>query len=35
VGVIVLGAKMAKADGVVTDDEVNAFKEVFKVPRAR
>jgi len=23
---------MAKADGVVTDDEVNAFKEVFKVP---
>jgi DnaJ like chaperone protein len=32
VGVIVLGAKMAKADGVVTDDEVNAFKEVFKVP---
>ena len=32
VGVIALGAKMAKADGVVTDDEVNAFKEVFKVP---
>ena len=32
VGVIVLGAKMAKADGVVTMDEVNAFKEVFKVP---
>jgi DnaJ like chaperone protein len=32
VGVIVLGAKMAKADGVVTDDEVNAFKEVFKIP---
>jgi DnaJ like chaperone protein len=24
VGVIVLGAKMAKADGVVTDDEVSA-----------
>ena len=23
---------MAKADGVVTMDEVNAFKEVFKVP---
>ena len=36
VGVIVLGAKMAKADGVVTDNEVNAFKEVFKRPlRAR
>lgn len=32
VGVIALGAKMAKADGVVTSDEVNAFKEVFKVP---
>jgi DnaJ like chaperone protein len=32
VGVIVLGAKMAKADGVVTMDEVSAFKEVFKVP---
>jgi DnaJ like chaperone protein len=32
VAVIALGAKMAKADGVVTMDEVNAFKEVFKVP---
>ncbi len=32
VGVIALGAKMAKADGVVTPDEVNAFKDVFKVP---
>lgn len=32
VGVIALGAKMAKADGVVTMDEVSAFKEVFKVP---
>jgi DnaJ like chaperone protein len=32
VGVIALGAKMAKADGVVTMDDVNAFKEVFKVP---
>ena len=32
VGVITLGAKMAKADGVVTDDEVNAFKEVFRIP---
>ena len=31
-GVIALGAKMAKADGIVTDDEINAFKEVFKVP---
>lgn len=32
IGVIALGAKMAKADGVVTQDEVMAFKEVFKVP---
>ncbi len=32
VGVIALGAKMAKADGVVTMDEIAAFKEVFKVP---
>jgi DnaJ like chaperone protein len=31
-GVVALGAKMGKADGVVTADEVNAFKEVFKVP---
>jgi DnaJ like chaperone protein len=29
--VIALGAKMAKADGVVTRAEVHAFKEVFKV----
>jgi DnaJ like chaperone protein len=34
VGVIVLGAKMAKADGVVTADEVNAFKSAFKVSNA-
>jgi len=34
VGVIALGAKMAKADGVVTMDEVKAFKEVFKVPES-
>ena len=32
VGVIALGAKMAKADGQVTTDEVAAFKDVFKVP---
>ncbi len=32
IGLIVLGAKMAKADGVVTDDEVAAFREVFRVP---
>jgi len=34
VGVIVLSAKMAKADGVVTADEVNAFKAAFKVSNA-
>jgi DnaJ like chaperone protein len=32
VGVIALSAKMAKADGVVTRDEVAAIKQVFKVP---
>lgn len=32
VGVIALGAKMAKADGVVTRDEIKAFREVFKIP---
>lgn len=32
IGVIALGAKMAKADGVVTAEEVRAFKEVFHVP---
>ena len=31
IGVIALGAKMAKADGVVTKDEVDAFKEVFVI----
>jgi DnaJ like chaperone protein len=34
VGVIVLGAKMAKADGSVTADEVKAFKEAFNVSAA-
>lgn len=32
IAAIALGAKMAKADGVVTRDEVEAFKEVFQVP---
>jgi len=32
IGVVVLGAKMAKADGQVTPDEVDAFKKVFQVP---
>jgi DnaJ like chaperone protein len=34
IGVIALGAKMAKADGQVTKDEVHAFKEVFRVPES-
>ncbi len=34
IGMIALGAKMAKADGVVTGDEVAAFKRVFQVPQA-
>lgn len=32
IGVIVLSAKMARADGAVTRDEVAAFREVFHVP---
>jgi DnaJ like chaperone protein len=32
IGMIALGAKMAKADGVVTDDEMKAFFQVFHVP---
>lgn len=32
IGVIALGAKMAKVDGVVTRDEIAAFREVFQVP---
>lgn len=32
VGVIALGAKMAKADGAVTAEEVTAFRQVFHVP---
>lgn len=32
IAVIALGAKMAKADGKVTRDEVSAFREVFNIP---
>ena len=32
IAVIALGAKMAKADGRVTRDEVSAFREVFHIP---
>lgn len=34
IAVIALGAKMAKADGQVTRDEVTAFREVFQIARA-
>jgi len=32
IGVIALGAKMAKADGVVTRAEIDAFRQIFHVP---
>lgn len=32
IAVIALGAKMAKADGLVTRNEVSAFREVFTIP---
>ena len=31
IAVIALGAKMAKADGIVTRDEVTAFREIFYI----
>jgi DnaJ like chaperone protein len=34
IAVIALGAKMAKADGRVTRDEVAAFREIFTIPAA-
>jgi len=33
IAVVALGAKLAKADGVVTRDEVDAFKRVFRIPK--
>jgi DnaJ like chaperone protein len=33
IAVVALGAKMAKADGRVTRDEVTAFREVFQIAR--
>jgi DnaJ like chaperone protein len=33
IAVIALGAKMAKADGEVTRDEVTAFRRVFTIPK--
>ncbi len=32
IAIIALGAKMAKADGVVTRDEVIAFRQIFQLP---
>lgn len=32
IALIALSAKMAKADGEVTDSEVRAFEEIFKIP---
>ena len=34
IAVIALGAKLAKADGQVTRDEVSAFRSVFSIPDA-
>ena len=33
IAIIALSAKMAKADGEVTRDEVTAFREVFNIPK--
>lgn len=33
IAVIALGAKMAKADGIVTKDEVVAFRQVFQIAK--
>ena len=32
--IIILSAKLAKSDGVVTKDEIEAFKEKFKIPNS-
>jgi DnaJ like chaperone protein len=32
IAMIALSAKMAKADGIVTQDEVRAFQEIFSIP---
>src|SRR5690606_1968162 len=32
VAMIALSAKMAKADGIVTQDEIRAFHQIFEVP---
>lgn len=32
IAMIALSAKMAKADGIVTDAEINAFRDIFEIP---
>lgn len=32
IAMVALSAKMAKADGVVTADEIDAFREIFSIP---
>jgi DnaJ like chaperone protein len=32
IAMIALSAKMAKADGIVTSDEVDAFRDIFEIP---
>ena len=32
IAIIALSAKMAKADGIVTSEEVGAFQELFEIP---
>ncbi len=34
VAMIALSAKMAKADGIVTHDEIRAFQQIFEIPFA-
>ncbi|MGY9024949.1 MAG: TerB family tellurite resistance protein [Candidatus Pelagibacterales bacterium] len=34
IGLIVLAAKLAKADGHVTSDEIAKFKKIFRIPKA-
>ena len=34
IGLIVLAAKLAKSDGVVTADEIAKFKKIFRVPQS-
>lgn len=34
IGLIVLAAKLAKADGTVTSDEIAKFKKIFRIPQS-